>query len=71
MIGEKANGKIIHFGCCSTLNTDGCALRRFLQKTKALAISGYYKDIDFVESTVFDLMCNAKNHLISERLKKA
>jgi hypothetical protein len=29
IIGDRANGKIIHLGCCSTLNVDGWALRRF------------------------------------------
>ena len=56
MIGDKANGKIIHFGCCSTLKLDGWAIRRFIKKTNALAVSGYSKDIDFVRSTAFDIM---------------
>jgi hypothetical protein len=56
MIGDKANGKIIHFGSCSTLNVSGWELRKFLKKTNALAISGYKKDIEFVRSTLFDLI---------------
>ncbi len=56
IIGDKANGKIIHFGCCSTLNISGWAMRRFLKNTNALAISGYNKDIDFLKSTLFDLL---------------
>lgn len=56
MIGDKANGKIIHFGSCSTLDVSGWELRKFLKKTNALAISGYKEDIDFVKSTVFDLI---------------
>lgn len=56
IIGDRANGKIIHFGCCSTLETDGWSIRRFLKKTNALAVSGYKKDIDFVQSTAFDLL---------------
>lgn len=56
LIGDRANGKIIHFGCCSTLNTNGWVIRRFLKKTKALAVSGYKKDIDFLKSTLFDIL---------------
>lgn len=56
IIGNKANGKIIHFGCCSTLDMDGWAIRRFLKKTNALAVSGYTEDIDFLQSTAFDLL---------------
>jgi hypothetical protein len=56
VIGKRANGKIIHFGCCSTLNVSGWELRRFLRITGALAISGYQKDIDFLKSTLFDLL---------------
>ena len=56
IIGNRANGKIIHLGCCSTLDVDGWALRRFLKATNALAISGYKKDIDFVKSTAYDLV---------------
>jgi hypothetical protein len=56
LIGDRANGKIIHFGCCSTLDTNGWVIRRFLKKTNALAVSGYNKDIDFLKSTLFDLL---------------
>lgn len=56
MIGDKANGKIIHFGSCSTLDISGWEMRKFLKKTNALAISGYKEKIDFVKSTVFDLI---------------
>jgi hypothetical protein len=56
IIGERANGKIIHFGSCSTLDTSGWMIRKFLKNTKALAISGYKKDIDFLKSTLFDLL---------------
>ena len=56
MIGNRANGKIIHFGCCSTLNVSKWVINKFLKKTNALAVSGYKTDIDFIESTVYDLL---------------
>lgn len=52
----KAKDKIIHFGSCSTLRLSGWDLRRFKKATGALAISGYCKDIDFIESTVLDIL---------------
>lgn len=69
MIGDKANGKIIHFGCCSTLDTTGWKLRSFLNKTGALAISGYNKDIDFTKSTAFDLMYFQQCHKTTNIIK--
>jgi len=52
----KARDKIIHFGSCSTLRVSGWDLQRFKKATGALAISGYCKDIDFIESTVLDIL---------------
>jgi hypothetical protein len=56
MIEGKANDKIIHFGSCSTLNVPGKRIRRFLDKTGALAVSGYTREIDFVPSTFLDIL---------------
>lgn len=52
----KLEGKIIHFGCCQTLGINKRRLTNFLNKTGALAISGYTKDIDFLKSTVLDIL---------------
>jgi len=56
MIGDRANGKIIHFGCCNTLSIGKRAINKFLKSTNALAVSGYAKEIDFIRSTVYDLI---------------
>jgi hypothetical protein len=59
-IAETLNGeaqdKIIHFGSCSTLNIPGRELSNFRKKTGAIAISGYTTDIDFIQSTVLDIL---------------
>lgn len=52
----KANGRIIHFGSCSTLDISGWALRKFLRETEALAVSGFKKDVEFVSSAVLELL---------------
>ena len=56
ILDGQAKDKIIHFGSCSTLNIDGWELRRFRKETGALAISGYTKDIDFIRSSVLDIL---------------
>jgi hypothetical protein len=48
--------KILHFGSCKTLFIEEIKAKEFLQKTGALAISGYAKNIDFISSTVFDVL---------------
>ena len=55
-IDGEAEGKIIHFGSCSTLDISKKEIVGFLHKTNALAVSGYKKDIDFLESAFFDLL---------------
>jgi hypothetical protein len=56
MIDGKAVDKIIHFGSCHTLNVSPRRLNRFLERTGALAVSGYTREIDFIPSTVLDIM---------------
>ena len=59
-IAETLNGeakdKIIHFGSCSTLHIPGRALTSFRKKTGAIVVSGYTTDVDFIESTVLDIL---------------
>ncbi len=50
------NDKIIHFGSCKTLFIEEEKAKEFLFKTGAVAISGYAKNIDFISSTVFDVL---------------
>ena len=53
---DKLENKMIHFGSCSTLKTHNEEITSFLKKTNALAISGYQKNIDFISSTVVDIL---------------
>ena len=48
--------KIIHFGSCSTIKVDKRNLNKFLCETGAAAVSGYKNDVDFLKSTVLDLL---------------
>ncbi|HEY6162025.1 MAG TPA: DUF6642 family protein [Bacteroidia bacterium] len=48
--------KVIHFGTCKTIDVPHEQIVKFLKKTKALCVSGFRADVDFFESTVFDLI---------------
>ena len=56
MLGPNCQDKIIHFGTCHTLNTDLRNIKRFLNKTNALCVCGFGKEIKFVEGSVFDIL---------------
>ena len=49
-------GRVIHFGSCSTLRVNDHTLNAFLQRTGALAVLGFRKDIDWLESASFDTL---------------
>jgi hypothetical protein len=56
LLDGRAEDKIIHFGSCSTLDIPVRQLKRFWKDTGALAVSGYTKDVDFIESSVLDIL---------------
>ena len=53
---DKCSNRIIIIGSCSTLNIDKRYLKNFLRKTDALALFGYKSDVDWIKSTVNDLL---------------
>jgi hypothetical protein len=52
---NKCIGKIIYFGSCSTLNLDKRVIKKFLEKTGAIAVIGYQNDVDWIQSAACDL----------------
>jgi len=48
--------RVIHFGACRTLEIHGNRLRRFLRRTGALAVSGYWGDVDWLKSAAFEMV---------------
>lgn len=72
----RLEGKIIHFGSCKTLSIDEDQAKYFLEVTGAKAISGYGKNVDFISSTVVDIlffeMCQKyeRMHYIKENMNK-
>lgn len=55
LLASGCKGRIVHFGACSTLKCDLRHLKRFLARTGALAVSGYTKDIGWMESAAFEV----------------
>ncbi len=54
LLKDRANGKVLYFASCETLNINGNELNGILQKTGAKAVCGYCADVDWLESTAFD-----------------
>ena len=56
MLQDSCQDKIIHFGSCKTLDTDSKSIHKFLEHTGALGVCGFETEINFVESSAFDLI---------------
>ncbi len=56
ILKDSCKNKMVYFGSCETLNTRKSNLEKFLAKTKALCVCGYRTEIDFLESSVFDML---------------
>lgn len=52
----KLNGKIVHFGSCSTLNTTEKNITNFINRTGCSLISGYQKDVEYIDSSAFEMV---------------
>jgi hypothetical protein len=52
---DKLVGKVVHFGSCSTLRTKDENLLYFLETTKAEMVSGFTKDVEFIDSSIFEI----------------
>jgi len=54
MLAGMRRRRIILFGACSTLDTHGNSLNGFLNRTEMLAVMGYTRPIDWVESSALE-----------------
>lgn len=58
-LGERCadlfKNKIVHFSSCSVMSNQK-AIELFKHITKAKGVCGYTKDVDFLESSVFDIL---------------
>ncbi|MFH1765707.1 MAG: hypothetical protein ABIF09_16075 [Gemmatimonadota bacterium] len=60
MTGSRTCGTLTefeyYFGSCGTLATHGNRLRRFFERTGALAVCGYKEDVDWMLSAAFEIV---------------
>jgi hypothetical protein len=53
-LADKCRGRMIHFGGCRTIALPPARLRRFLEVTRAVGVSGFMEEVDWTESTLFE-----------------
>lgn len=52
----KGNNKLVHFSSCSMIDVDSQDVKDFLDRTLASGISGYNRDVDWMQSMAFDAL---------------
>lgn len=67
--GELA-GCAVHFGSCSTMRTKRANIDDFMNRTKTDLVSGYLKQVDFIESTAEELQYLQINNRFTYRQKQ-
>lgn len=54
-LGDRARGRYVYLGSCSTL-LDGKAAQDFVTSTGVAALMGYRRQIDWVETAAFEVI---------------
>jgi hypothetical protein len=56
LLGKSCRGRVVHFGSCSTVRVTEQRLAAFKRQTGAVAVSGYRKPVDWLESCAFEML---------------
>lgn len=56
LLGDRCEGTVIHFGCCSTLDIDRRLLQKFMERTRCIAVLGYKEDVGWLPSASFEML---------------
>ena len=56
LLAGRCDQRIIHFGGCGVIDTNGNRLNRFLRNTEALAVCGYREDVLWLDSIAFEML---------------
>ena len=56
MMGDSCAGRAVYFGSCLTLKGDDKGLQDFARRTKARAVVGYRKPVDWLSTAAFELL---------------
>lgn len=55
VLAGRCAGRMVHFGGCRTIALGPRRIRAFLKATGAVAVSGFREEIDWTESTLFEM----------------
>ena len=55
LLEGKCHGRMVYFGSCNTLDLHGNSINAFLRKTRAVAVCGYRRDVDWLDATAFEI----------------
>ena len=55
-LAGHCKGRVVHLGSCETVGVHGRKLKKFLDVTGALAVCGYTKQVDPLESAAFEIL---------------
>ena len=55
VLAGRCHGRLVHFGGCRTIALGATRIRRFLKATGAVAVSGFREEVDWTESTLFEM----------------
>ncbi|MDA0803221.1 MAG: hypothetical protein O2819_05635 [Planctomycetota bacterium] len=54
LLGGMGRHRYIHFGACDFLDLHGTRVKKFIKNTGLIGVSGYRRDLDWLESTLLD-----------------
>ena len=54
MLAGRCRGRILHFSGCRFLKIPKARLTKFMKRTKALCVSGFSREVPWLESTIFE-----------------
>lgn len=54
LLAGRCRGRIIHFSGCNFLKIPPPRITKFMQRTKALGLSGFSREVPWLEATIFE-----------------
>jgi hypothetical protein len=68
VLAGRCRGRFVHFGGCRTVAVPTSRIRRFLRATGAVGVSGFREEVDWTESTLFEVayMLEMQKHPLTQ-----
>ena len=54
LLAGKCRGRILHFSGCRFMKIPPARLNRFMKRTRALCVSGFSREVPWLEATIFE-----------------